>query len=168
MQTQARLECNEWIVNGTKMFTTNGGYCDLYFLFAKTGKCPSSVLVGTKKAKSSKDIEKLGVRGSVTSEVVFENAKVPKENLVGTEGEGFEYAKRMLWGGRVTIGALTTGIAQAAFEKAVRYSKERTAFGKTLSEFEITQAKLADMLTMIRSEEHTSELQSPMYLVCRL
>jgi len=151
MQTQARLDGNEWIVNGTKMFTTNGGYCDLYFLFAKTPKGPSAFLVDSKKAKSSKDIEKLGVRGSVTSEVVFENAKVPKENLVGTEGEGFEYAKRMLWGGRVTIGALTTGIAQAAFEKAVRYSKERTAFGKTLSEFEMTQAKLADMLTMINA-----------------
>jgi alkylation response protein AidB-like acyl-CoA dehydrogenase len=142
MKTQARLENDEWVVNGTKMFTTNGGYCDLYFLFAKTPKGPSAFLVDSKKAKSSKDIEKLGVRGSVTSEVVFENAKVPKENLVGTEGEGFEYAKRMLWGGRVTIGALSTGIAQAAFEKAVKYSKERTAFGKTLSEFEMTQSKL--------------------------
>jgi alkylation response protein AidB-like acyl-CoA dehydrogenase len=135
MQTQARLD----------------GYCDLYFLFAKTAKGPSAFLVDSKKAKSSKDIEKLGVRGSVTSEVVFENAKAPKENLVGTEGEGFEYAKRMLWGGRVTIGALSTGIAQAAFEKAVKYSKERSAFGKTISEFEMTQAKLADMLTMINA-----------------
>jgi alkylation response protein AidB-like acyl-CoA dehydrogenase len=70
---------------------------------------------------------------------------------VGTEGDGFDYAKRMLWSGRVTIGALTTGIAQAAFEKAVKYSKERSAFGKTISEFEITQAKLADMLTMINA-----------------
>ena len=151
MKTQARLEGNDWVINGTKMFTTNGGYCDLYFLFAKTAKGPSAFLVESKKAKSSKDIEKLGVRGSVTSEVVFENAKIPKESLVGVEGEGFEYAKKMLWGGRVTIGALTTGIAQAAFEKAVRYSKERTAFGKTLSEFEMTQAKIADMLTMINA-----------------
>src|SRR5207253_5645555 len=85
MQTQARLEGSEWIVNGTKMFTTNGGYCDLYFLFAKTAKGPSAFLVVSKKAKSSKDIEKLGVRGSVTSEVVFENAKVPKDNLVRSE-----------------------------------------------------------------------------------
>ena len=151
MKTQARLEGNDWVINGTKMFTTNGGYCDLYFLFAKTPKGPSAFLVESKKAKSSKDIEKLGVRGSVTSEVVFENARIPRESLVGEEGEGFNYAKRMLWGGRVTIGALTTGIAQAAFEKAVRYSKERTAFGKTISEFEMTQAKLADMLTMINA-----------------
>lgn len=151
MKTTARLDSDDWIVSGTKMFTTNGGFCDLYFLFAKTPKGPSAFLVDSKKAKSSKDIEKLGVRGSVTSEVVFENAKIPKENLVGIEGEGFEYAKKMLWGGRVTIGALSTGIAQAAFEKAVRYSKERTAFGKTISEFEMTQAKLADMLTMINA-----------------
>ncbi|HZY47606.1 MAG TPA: acyl-CoA dehydrogenase family protein [Candidatus Bathyarchaeia archaeon] len=151
MKTIARLDGDDWVVNGTKMFTTNGGYCDLYFLFAKTPKGPSAFLVDSKKAKSSKDIEKLGVRGSVTSEVVFENAKIPRENLVGTEGEGFDYAKRMLWGGRVTIGALSTGIAQAAFEKAVRYSKERTAFGKTISEFEMTQSKLADMLTMINA-----------------
>jgi alkylation response protein AidB-like acyl-CoA dehydrogenase len=151
MKTQARLDGEDWVINGTKMFTTNGGYCELYFLFAKTPKGPSAFLVESKKAKSSKDIEKLGVRGSVTSEVVFENAKIPRESLVGIEGEGFEYAKKMLWGGRVTIGALTTGIAQAAFEKAVRYSKERTAFGKTLSEFEMTQAKIADMLTMINA-----------------
>ncbi len=151
MKTQARLEGNEWVINGTKMFTTNGGFCELYFLFAKTDKGPSAFIVESKKAKSSKDIEKLGVRGSVTSEVVFENAKIPKESLVGVEGEGFEYAKKMLWGGRITIGALSTGIAEAAFQKAVKYSKERTAFGKTLSEFEMTQAKLADMLTAINA-----------------
>src|SRR6266566_4014456 len=151
MQTQARLDGSEWIVNGTKMFTTNGGYCDLYFLFAKTPKGPSAFLVDAKSAKSSKHIDKLGYRGSVTAEVVFENARVPKETLVGTEGEGFEYAKKMLFGGRVTVGALTTGIAQAAFEKAVKYSTERTAFGKPLSDFEMIQSKLADMLTDINA-----------------
>src|SRR6059036_933915 len=151
MQTQARLEGNEWIVNGTKMFTTNGGYCDLYFLFAKTPKGPSAFLVDAKLAKSSKHIEKLGYRGSVTAEVVFENAHAPKESLVGTEGEGFEYAKKMLYGGRVTVGAISTGIARAAFDKAVKYSKDRTAFGKPLSDFEMIQFKLADMLTDINA-----------------
>src|SRR5438094_7443476 len=151
MQRQARLDGNEWVVNGTKMFTTNGGYCDLYFLFAKTAKGPSAFLVESKKAKSSKDIEKLGVRGSVTSEVVFENARVPRENLVGVEGEGLEYAKKMLYGGRVTVAALTVGIAQTAFDKAVKYSKQRTAFGKPISDFEMIKAKLADMLTGINA-----------------
>jgi butyryl-CoA dehydrogenase len=151
LQTTARLEGGQWVVNGTKMFTTNGGYCQLYFLFAKTPKGPSAFLVDAKSAKSSKHIDKLGYRGSVTAEVVFENAHVPKESLVGTEGEGFEYAKKMLFGGRVTVGAISTGIARAAFDKAVKYSKERTAFGKPLSDFEMIQSKLADMLTDINA-----------------
>ena len=151
LQTTARLESGHWVVNGTKMFTTNGGYCDLYFLFAKTPKGPSAFLVDARSAKSSKHIDKLGYRGSVTAEVVFENAHVPKESLVGTEGEGFEYAKKMLFGGRVTVGAISTGIARAAFDKAVRYSKDRTAFGKPLSDFEMIQSKLADMLTDINA-----------------
>jgi len=151
LQTIARLEGGQWVVNGTKMFTTNGGYCDLYFLFAKTPKGPSAFLVDARSAKSSKHIDKLGYRGSVTAEVVFENAHVPKENLVGTEGEGFEYAKKMLFGGRVTVGAISTGIARAAFDKAVKYSKDRTAFGKRLSDFEMIQSKLADMLTDINA-----------------
>ncbi len=151
LRTQARFQNGEWVINGTKMFTTNGGYCGVYFLFAKTPKGPSAFLVDGKSAKSSKPIEKLGCRGSVTSEVVFEEAQVPRESLVGVEGEGFEYAKRMLYGGRVTVGALTTGIAQAAFDKAVRYSKQRTAFGKPIADFEMIKAKLADMLTEINA-----------------
>src|SRR6267143_1337600 len=133
LQTTARLEGGQWVVNGTKMFTTNGGFCDLYFLFAKTPKGPSAFLVDAKSAKSSKHIDKLGYRGSVTAEV------------------GFEYAKKMLFGGRVTVGAISTGIARAAFDKAVKYSKERTAFGKPLSDFEMIQSKLADMLTDINA-----------------
>jgi alkylation response protein AidB-like acyl-CoA dehydrogenase len=151
LATTAHLEGGQWVINGTKMFTTNGGYCDLYFLFAKTPKGPSAFLVDAKLAKSSKHIEKLGYRGSVTAEVVFENAHAPKESLVGTEGEGFEYAKKMLYGGRVTVGAISTGIARAAFDKAVKYSKDRMAFGKPLSDFEMIQAKLAEMLTDINA-----------------
>jgi len=151
LRTSAKLYGNTWLVNGTKMFTTNGGYCEVYFVFAKTPKGPSAFIVDGDQAKSSRHIEKLGVRGSVTSEVVFENARVPRENLVGVEGEGLEYAKKMLYGGRVTVAALTVGIAQAAFDKAVKYSKQRTAFGKPISDFEMIKAKLADMLTGINA-----------------
>ncbi len=151
MMTQARGEGNDWVVNGTKMFTTNGGHCETYFLFAKTPKGPSAFIVDADRAKSSKHIEKLGCRGSVTAEVVFENTRVPKENMVGVEGEGFEYAKRMLYGGRVTVAALTVGIAQAAFDKAVKYSKERTAFGQAIASFEMIKEKLAVMLTEINA-----------------
>ncbi len=151
LQTQARLEGNEWVINGTKMFTTNGGYCELYFLFAKTPKGPSAFLVDGKSARASRHIEKLGCRGSVTSEVVLENAKVPKENLIGVEGQGLDIAKKMLFGGRITVGALTVGIAQAAFDKAVNYSKQRSAFGKPISDFEMIRSKLADMFTEINA-----------------
>ena len=151
LQTQAKLEGDHWVINGTKMFTTNGGYCGLYFLFAKTLKGPSAFLVDGNSAKASRHIEKLGCRGSVTSEVVLENARVPKENLVGTEGQGLEYAKGMLFGGRVTVGSLTVGIAQAAFDKAVNYSKQRSAFGKPISDFEMIQSKLAEMFTEINA-----------------
>ena len=151
LQTQARLEGNEWVINGTKMFTTNGGYCQLYFLFAKTPKGLSAFLVDDKNARASRHIEKLGCRGSVTSEVILENARIPRENLVGVEGQGLEYAKMMLFGGRITVGALTVGIAQAAFDKAVNYSKQRSAFGKPISDFEMIQSKLADMLTEINA-----------------
>ncbi len=151
LRTTAKLKNGEWRISGTKMFTTNGGKCDLYFLFAKTEKGPSAFLVDAKEAKSSRDIEKLGCRGSVTVELVLDDARVPKENLVGTEGEGFEYAKKMLFGGRITVAAISVGIAQAAFEKSVKYSRDRTVFGHTLSEFQITQAKLADMQSQINA-----------------
>ena len=149
MITQARMKNGEWHISGTKMFTTNGGKCDQYFLFAQTEKGPSAFLVDAKEAKSSRDIDKLGCRGSVTVELVLDDARVSKENLVGVEGEGLEYAKKMLFGGRITVAAISIGIAQAAFDKAVKYSKDRTAFGHSLSEFQLTQAKLADMLSQI-------------------
>src|SRR5438046_5838138 len=96
LQTTARLESGHWVVNGTKMFTTNGGYCDLYFLFAKTPKGPSAFLVDARSAKSSKHIDKLGYRGSVTAEVVLENAHVRKEGRGGTAGACFEDAEELL------------------------------------------------------------------------
>ncbi len=151
MRTTAKMKNGEWHISGTKMFTTNGGKCDLYFLFANTDKGPSAFLVDAREAKSSRDIEKLGVRGSVTVELVLDDAVVPKQNLVGTEGEGFEYAKKMLFGGRITVAAISVGIAQAAFEKAIKYSRDRTAFGHPLSDFQITQAKLADMQSQINA-----------------
>lgn len=151
MKTSARLDGNDWVLNGTKMFTTNGGYCKVYFAFAKTPKGPSAFIVDADRARASKHIEKLGCRGSVTAEVILENTRVPRENLVGTEGQGFEYAKRMLYGGRITIGALTVGIAQAAFNKAVKYGKERMAFGQPIATFEMIKDKLAVMLTEINA-----------------
>lgn len=161
MRTKAVLKDDYYIINGTKMFITNAGEADVYFLFAKTDNGISAFLMDkdTEGFSLGQKIEKLGVRGSTTYELVFENAIIPKENLIGEEGVGFKYAKEMLNGGRLTIAALSIGIAQRAYEESLQYSKEREVFDKPLSEKQITRFKLADMLTNIyaaRSLTYTS------------
>ena len=152
MTTQAILDSSgHWKINGSKMYITNSAKADYYFVFAKTDKGYAAILVPNETQGFSwgSNITKMGLRGSSLMGLNFDNVLVPKENLVGENGEGFEYAKKMLFGGRITIAALSLGIAQAALEKTIAYSKEREAFGKHLSEFEITRAKVADMMTEI-------------------
>jgi butyryl-CoA dehydrogenase len=153
MTTQAVLEDSQgnWKINGSKMYITNASKADHYFVFAKTDKGHAAILV-PKEAKGfsyTSNITKMGLRGSTLMGLNFDNVTVPKENLVGNNGEGFEYAKKMLFGGRITIAALSVGIAQAALEKSIEYSKERKAFGKPLSELAVTRTKIADMMTEI-------------------
>jgi butyryl-CoA dehydrogenase len=153
MTTQAVLDESQgnWKINGSKMYITNASKADHYFVFAKTDKGYAAILV-PKEAKGfsyTSNITKMGLRGSTLMGLNFDNVSVPKENLVGNNGEGFEYAKKMLFGGRITIAALSVGIAQAALEKSIEYSKEREAFGKPLSELAVTRTKIADMLTEI-------------------
>ncbi len=153
MTTQAVLEDSQgnWKINGSKMYITNASKADHYFVFAKTDKGYAAILV-PKEAKGfsyTSNITKMGLRGSTLMGLNFDNVTVPKENLVGKNGEGFEYAKKMLLGGRITIAALSVGIAQAALEKSIEYSKEREAFGKPLSELAVTRVKIADMMTEI-------------------
>jgi butyryl-CoA dehydrogenase len=151
MSTKAKLDSSNrnWIINGSKMYITNASKADVYYIFAKTAKGYAAILVPKDATGFSHgtNIAKMGLRGSTLMELNFDNVSVPKENLVGTDGEGFEYAKKMLFGGRITIAALSVGIAQAALEKTIAYAKEREAFGKHLSDFEITRAKVADMMT---------------------
>ncbi len=153
MQTRAELHNGEWHINGSKMYITNSGKADYYFVFAKTSRGHAAIIVPkeTKGFSTGANIPKMGLRGSSLMGLNFDNVVVPGENLVGTDGEGFEYAKKMLAAGRITIAALSVGIAQTALEKTISYSKERKAFGRTLSEFEITQGKLAQMKTDIDS-----------------
>ncbi len=151
MQTRAQLEKGEWHINGSKMYITNSGKADYYFVFAKTAKGHASIVV-PKEAKGfshGANIPKMGLRGSSLMGLNFDDVVVPEANLVGKDGEGFEYAKKMLAAGRITIAALSVGIAQTALEKSVSYSKERRAFGHPLSDFEITQGKIARMKTEI-------------------
>lgn len=152
METRAELKGNDYILNGSKMFITNAGEAGIYFVIAKTGDKHSSFIVESGNGvKVSKPMKKLGLKASRTCEVVFEDCHVPKANLVGEEGKGFEYAKLMLNSGRVTIGAYSIGIAQAAYEKSLKYSKERKQFGVTISGHQAIQFKLAEMYTSINA-----------------
>jgi alkylation response protein AidB-like acyl-CoA dehydrogenase len=147
---------NGWMLNGTKTFITNGSYADVVVAIAVTDKTAhthglSAFIVekGTKGFRPGKKENKLGLRASDTAELIFEDCWVPEEALLGKEGSGFVDAMRILDGGRISIAALGLGMAQGAYEAALRYSKERKQFGKTISDFQAIQWKLADMATEI-------------------
>jgi hypothetical protein len=147
---------NGWVLNGNKTFTTNGSYADVVVVIAVTDKAAhthglSAFLVekGTPGFRPGKKENKLGLRASDTSELIFEDCLIPPENLLGKEGDGFIDAMRVLDGGRISIAALGLGMAQGAFEASLRYSQERRQFGRAISEFQAIQWKLADMATEI-------------------
>ena len=147
---------DKWVLNGTKTFITNGSYADVYVVVAVTDKAArthglSAFIVekGTKGFRPGKKENKLGLRASDTAELIFEDCEIPGENLLGHEGEGFVDAMRILDGGRISIASLGLGMAQGAYESALKYSKQRKQFGKAISEFQAIQWKLADMATEI-------------------
>ncbi len=143
-----------YVVNGTKTFITNGQHADVMVVIAVTDRAAGThglsafvVEKGTKGFRAGKKENKLGLRASDTSEMIFEDCFVPSENLLGKEGDGFIDAMKILDGGRISIAALSLGIGQGAYECALKYSKERKQFGKAISEFQAIQWKLADMAT---------------------
>ncbi len=145
-----------WVLNGTKTFITNGHYADVMVVIAVTDKTAHThglsafvVEKGTPGFRPGKKENKLGLRASDTSELIFEDCLVPGDALLGKEGDGFIDAMRVLDGGRISIAALGLGMAQGAYEAALKYSKQRSQFGKTISEFQAIQWKLADMATEI-------------------
>src|SRR5215472_16489980 len=149
---------NCWVLNGNKTFCTNGHYADVAVVIAVTDRAAHThglsafvVEKGTRGFRSGKKENKLGLRASDTSELIFEDCVIPAENLLGTEGQGFVDAMRVLDGGRISIAALSLGMAQGAYEAALNYSKERRQFGKPISEFQAIQWKLADMATEIEA-----------------
>ncbi len=149
---------NKWVLNGTKTFITNGHYADAMVVIAVTDKTAHThglsafvVEKGTKGFRPGKKENKLGLRASDTSEMIFEDCEIPAENLLGQEGNGFIDAMRVLDGGRISIAALGLGMAQGAYESALKYSKQRKQFGKTISEFQAIQWKLADLATEIEA-----------------
>lgn len=153
-KTMAERKGDRYILNGSKIFITNGHYADATVVIAVTDKTKGThglsafvVEKGTKGFRAGKKENKLGLRASNTSELIFEDCEIPAENLIGKEGEGFVDAMRVLDGGRISIAALSLGIARGALDAALKYVKERRQFGKSIAEFQGIQWKLADMAT---------------------
>ncbi len=151
MSTKAVREGPNYVINGSKMFITNAGEADVYLVFAATEKGHSAFLVdrSTPGLSTGDDLPKLGMRGSRTAEVRFEDCTVPAERLVGEDGRGFEYVKTMLNGSRIIMGSICVGIARAAYGKALAYSGQRDLFKQRLADLHITREKIADMRTEI-------------------
>jgi len=157
-RTTAKRDGNHWIINGAKTFTTNGHYADVCVAMAVTDKSKAShgisafiIEKGTPGFKPGKKENKLGLRASDTSEVIFSDCRVPLENLLGDEGEGFTGSLKILDGGRISIAALALGMAQGALDAAIKYAKQRKQFGQPISEFQAIQFKLADMATEVEA-----------------
>jgi alkylation response protein AidB-like acyl-CoA dehydrogenase len=153
-RTSAVRRGDKWILNGNKTFITNGHYADVSVIIAVTDKGQGTrglsafvVEKGTPGFRAGKKENKLGLRASDTSELIFEDCEIPGENLLGEEGQGFIDSMRILDGGRISIAALSLGIGRGAYEAARRYVKQRHQFGKAISEFQGIQWKLADMAT---------------------
>lgn len=157
-QTTAVLDGDHYILNGSKIFITNAGYADIYIVMAMTDKSKGTkgitgfiVEKDTPGFKVGPKEKKLGIKGSATCELIFENCKIPKENMLGREGKGFGIAMKTLDGGRIGIAAQALGIAQGALDTTIDYVKERKQFGRSIAKFQNTQFQLADMKTKIEA-----------------
>ena len=157
-QTTAVLEGDHYILNGQKIFITNGGVAETFVVFAMTDKSKGtrgiSAFIVEKEFEGfsiGKVEDKLGIRGSSTTELIFQDCKVPKENMLGKEGKGFSIAMQTLDGGRIGIAAQALGIAQGAYDECIKYMKERKQFGKPLAAFQGLQWMIADMNTKIEA-----------------
>ena len=155
-QTKAVLDGDHYILNGSKIFITNAANADVFIVLAMTDKSKGtrgiSAFIVEKEYEGftiGKKELKMGIKGSATCELIFENVKVPKENLIGKEGKGFSIAMKTLDGGRIGIAAQALGLAQGAIDETVKYVKERKQFGRSISKFQNTQFQLADMQTKV-------------------
>ena len=161
-QTKAVLDGDEWVLNGSKCFITNGSYADVYIVIAVTGvvekrgrkmKEISAFIVekGTPGFTFGTKEKKMGIRGSATYELIFEDCRIPAENLLGKKGKGFNIAMHTLDGGRIGIAAQALGLAEGALERTIEYVKERKQFGRSIGQFQNTQFQLADMATKVEA-----------------
>lgn len=160
MNTTAVKDGGDWVINGSKNFITHGKSGDVAVVIVRTGKKGDSkgmtafvIEKGTTGFSSGKKENKLGMRASETAELIFTDCRIPDENRLGEVGEGFVQSMKVLDGGRISIAALSLGIAKGAYEAALQYSKEREQFGKPISQFQGISFKLADMATQIEASE---------------
>ncbi len=164
-QTKAVLDGDEWVLNGSKIFITNGKEADVYVIIAVTGivekrgkkqKEISAFLVekGTPGFSFGTKENKMGIRGSSTYELIFTDCRIPKENMLGKQGEGFKIAMHTLDGGRIGIAAQALGLAEGALERTIEYVKERKQFGRSIAQFQNTQFQLADMATKVQAAQY--------------
>jgi alkylation response protein AidB-like acyl-CoA dehydrogenase len=160
MKVTARKEGDEWVLNGAKNWITHGISGNVAVVLARTGDLLDShgisafvVERGTPGFKAGKKENKLGMRASETAEMIFEECRIPASNLLGNVGEGFIQAMKILDGGRISIAALSLGIAKGAYEASIKYSKQREQFGQPISNFQAIAFKLADMATEIEAAE---------------
>ena len=161
-QTKAVLDGDEWVLNGSKCFITNGKEADVYVIFAVTGKVEkrgkmmkeiSAFIVekGTPGFTFGTKENKMGICGSATYELIFTDCRIPKDNLLGKQGKGFNIAMHTLDGGRIGIAAQALGLAAGALETTIQYVKERKQFGRSIGQFQNTQFQLADMATKVEA-----------------
>ena len=157
-QTTAVLDGDEYVLNGTKVFITNAGYADTYVIIAMTDKSKGTrgisafiVEKDTPGFSIGKKERKMGIRGSATCELIFENCRIPKENLLGKEGQGFKIAMQTLDGGRIGVASQALGLAEGAIDECVKYVMERKQFGKKIGQFQNTQFELADMAAKVEA-----------------
>jgi alkylation response protein AidB-like acyl-CoA dehydrogenase len=160
MNTTAVKDGDHWLLNGSKNFITHGKSGDVAVVIARTGekgdsKGMSAFIIerGTPGFSAGKKENKMGMRASETTELIFDNCRIPAENMIGAQGQGFQQAMQVLDGGRISIGALALGIAKGAYEAAVKYAKEREQFGRPIAQFQAIAFKLADMATSIEAAE---------------
>ncbi len=155
LRTRAHKEGNEWVINGEKLWITNGGTADVLSVFARTDRGISGFVVETKLPGFSAGPaeKKMGIRGSTTNQITFDNVRVPAENLIGEDGRGFLVAMKTLDAGRLGLGAACLGTAKELLEMSAKYAKERKQFDVPISHFEAVQFMLADMATMAYAME---------------
>lgn len=158
IQTTARLNGNEYILNGRKQWITNAGVADIYTVIAITDRSKGArgasafiVEKGTEGFSFGKKERKMGIRASATAELIFDNCRIPKENIIGREGMGFIVAMKTLDNSRIGVGAQGVGVAQGAFEEAIGFARERRQFGQPITSFQAIQHMLADMATQIEA-----------------